>query len=105
MQQYLLSAVLSGDDTRLPGGEVSLAQIGRNVASVLESFKTITAFIAIGVETAGALLVAYGAAENILRLNSRKSLTGELFQENANKSGYGSAYGSYWDWNSSWLPT
>lgn len=48
---------------------------------MLESLKTITASIAIGVEAAGALLVAYGAAEafygSILAIVRRRSLPGE----------------------------
>ena len=48
---------------------------------MLESLKAITASIAIGVEAAGALLVAYGAAEaflgSILAIVRRRSLPGE----------------------------
>lgn len=48
---------------------------------MLESFKTITASIALAIEAAGALLVAYGAAEaiygSILAIARRRSLPGE----------------------------
>jgi len=48
---------------------------------VLESLKTITASIAIGIEAAGALLVTYGAVEavhgSILAIAHRRSLPGE----------------------------
>lgn len=48
---------------------------------MLESFKTITASIALAIEAAGALLVAYGAAEaaygSILAIAHRRSLPGE----------------------------
>jgi uncharacterized membrane protein len=48
---------------------------------VLEFFKSITAFIAIAVESAGALLVAYGAAEavygSILTIVHKRTLPGE----------------------------
>lgn len=48
---------------------------------MLESLETITAFLAIGVEAAGALLVAFGAAEafygSILAIVRRRLLPGE----------------------------
>jgi len=51
---------------------------------VLESLKTITTSIAMGIEAAGALLVAYGAAEavhgSILVIAHRRSLPGERKQ-------------------------
>jgi len=49
---------------------------------VLEFFKSITSSIAIAVEAAGALLVAYGAAEavygSILTVLNKRTLPGEL---------------------------
>jgi uncharacterized membrane protein len=56
-------------------------RIGPKGRSVLESLKTITASIALAVEAAGALLVAYGAAEaiygSILTIVHKRTLPGE----------------------------